>query len=63
MTSIMKTILKDIIILSAQSVAYRLAAPQEHQQGVIFSAVPTKDPASTKALSDENEPQARKVGF
>ena len=63
MTPIMKTIVKDILVLSAQAVAFRLAAPQEQQQGVIFAAVPTKGGPSMKAIPGENEPQARKVGF
>jgi hypothetical protein len=63
MNPIFKTIAKDIIVLSAQAVAFRLAAPQDQQQDVIFAAVPTKGTPAIKALPDENEPQARKVGF
>ena len=44
MKPIFKTIAKDIIVLSAQAVAFRLAAPQDQQQDVIFAAVPTKGP-------------------
>ena len=61
MRPIFKTIAKDIIVLSAQAVAFRLAAPQDQQQDVIFAAVPTKGPPAIKALS--GEPVARKVGF
>ena len=46
MSPIMRTIVKDIIVLSAQAVAFRLAAPQDQQQDVIFAAVPTKDQRS-----------------
>jgi hypothetical protein len=63
MRPIFKTIAKDIIVLSAQAVAFRLAAPQDQQQDVIFAAVPTKGPAGIKALHGESEPMARKVGF
>ena len=42
MRPIFKTIAKDIIVLSAQAVAFRLAAPQDQQQGIVFAAVPTK---------------------
>ena len=63
MNPILKTIAKDIIVLSAQAVAYRLAAPQDQQQGIIFAAVPTKGSTAIKALPGENEPVARKVGF
>jgi hypothetical protein len=63
MRPIFKTIAKDIIVLSAQAVAFRLAAPQDQQQDVIFAAVPTKGPAGIKALPGESEPMARKVGF
>ena len=41
MTPIMKTIVKDIIVLSAQAVAYRLASPPNDEQHVVFAAVPT----------------------
>jgi hypothetical protein len=63
MSPIMRTIVKDIIVLSAQAVAFRLAAPQDQQQDVIFAAVPTKGPAGIKALPGESETMARKVGF
>jgi hypothetical protein len=63
MNPILKTIAKDIIVLSAQAVAYRLAAPQDQQQGIIFAAVPTKGSTAIKALPGDDEPQARKVGF
>lgn len=63
MNPILKTIAKDIIVLSAQAVAYRLAAPQDQQQGIIFAAVPTKGSTAIKALPGESEPVARKVGF
>jgi hypothetical protein len=63
MNPIFKTIAKDIIMLSAQAVAFRLAATQDQQQDVIFAAVPTKGSSSVKSLPGENEPQARKVGF
>jgi len=63
MRPIFKTIAKDIIVLSAQAVAFRLAAPQDQQQDVIFAAVPTKGPPGIKALPGESEPTARKVGF
>ena len=63
MTPIMKTIAKDIIVMSAQAVLFRLSAPQDQQQGVIFAAVPTKEGQSMKAIPDEKKPQARKIGF
>lgn len=63
MNPILKTIAKDIIVLSAQAVAFRLAATQDQQQDVIFAAVPTKGSQPVKSLPGENEPQARKVGF
>ena len=63
MNPIIKTIAKDIIVLSAQAVAFRLAAPQDQQQDIIFAAVPTKGSPGIKAIPGENEPQARKVGF
>ena len=63
MNLIIKTIAKDIIVLSAQAVAFRLAAPQDQQQDIIFAAVPTKGSPGIKAIPGENEPQARKVGF
>ena len=43
MNPIIKTIAKDIIVLSAQAVAFRLAAPQDQQQDIVFAAVPTKE--------------------
>ena len=63
MNPIIKTIAKDIIVLSAQAVAFRLAAPQDQQQDVIFAAVPTKGPPQPKAITDENTPQAQRFGF
>jgi hypothetical protein len=63
MRPIFKTIVKDILVLSAQAVAFRLAAPQDQQHDVIFAAVPTKGGPSMKAIPGENEPQARKIGF
>ena len=63
MNPIFKTIARDILVLSAQAVAFRLAATQDQQQDVIFAAVPTKGSLSVKALPGESEPQARKVGF
>ena len=63
MSPIMRTIVKDIIVLSAQAVAFRLAAPQDQQQGVVFAAVPTKGGHRMKAIPNEKEPQARKIGF
>ena len=63
MRPIFKTIAKDIIVLSAQAVAFRLAAPQDQQQDVIFAAVPTKGPPTIKTLPGENQPRARQVGF
>lgn len=61
--SMTRTILRDILVLSAQAVAYRLAAPQEQQAGVVFAAVPTRGMPAGKALPTEDAPQARKVGF
>ena len=63
MTPIMKTIVKDIIVLSAQAVAYRLASPPNDEQHVVFAAVPTAGPPRAKALTDENEPRAQRIGF
>lgn len=67
MNPIIKTIAKDIIVLSAQAIAFRLAANAEQQDDVIFAAVPTKTkekgPIATKAPTAENGPLARKVGF
>ena len=63
MTPIIKTIAKDILVLSAQAVAFRLAAPQDQQQDIVFAAVPTKGGPSMKAIPGKNEPQARKIGF
>lgn len=62
MNPIIKTIAKDIIVLSAQAVAYRLAAPQDQQQDIVFAAVPTRGPAQVKALPDDT-PRAQRVGF
>ena len=63
MTPIMKTIAKDIIVMSAQAILFRLSAPPDQQHGIIFAAVPTKGGQSMKAIPGENEPQARKIGF
>ena len=63
MTPIMKTIVKDIIVLSAQAVAYRLASPPNDEQHVVFAAVPTAGPPRAKAITDENEPRAQRIGF
>jgi len=63
MRPIFKTIAKDIIVMSAQVVAFRLAAPADQQQDVIFAAVATKGAPVPKALPGESEPVARKVGF
>ena len=63
MTPIMKTIVKDIIVLSAQAVAYRLASPPNDDQHVVFAAVPTAGPPRAKAITDENEPRAQRIGF
>ena len=63
MNPIFKTIAKDIIILSAQAVAFRLAAPQDQQQDVVFAAVPTKGVPQAKAITDEKQPQAQRFGF
>tara|TARA_R110002073_G_scaffold280_5_gene2934 strand:+ start:123 stop:305 length:183 start_codon:yes stop_codon:yes gene_type:complete len=58
-----RTILRDILVLSAQAVAYRLAAPQDQQKGVVFAAVPTRGVLGPKGLPCDDEPEARKVGF
>ena len=63
MNPIIKTIAKDILVLSAQAIAFRLAASDEQQNDVIFAAVPTKGTTAPKTLPDESTPQARKVGF
>ena len=63
MSPIFKTIVKDILVLSAQAVAFRLAAPQDQQQDVIFAAVPTKGMPQPRAITDEKQPQAQRVGF
>ena len=63
MNPIFKTIAKDILVLSAQAVAFRLAAPQDQQQDVVFAAVPTKGMPQPRAITDEKQPQARRVGF
>jgi hypothetical protein len=63
MNPIIKTIAKDIIVLSAQAVAFRLAAPQDQQQDIIFAAVPTAGPPRAKPITDENEPRAQRIGF
>jgi hypothetical protein len=63
MNPIIKTIARDILVLSAQAVAFRLAAPQDQQQDVIFAAVPTKGSPPVKALPGESEPKAQRFGF
>lgn len=64
MSPIFKTIVKDIIVLSAQAVAYRLAAPPEQdEQHIVFAAVPTVGPPRAKAIPSENSPQAQRLGF
>jgi phospholipid N-methyltransferase len=63
MNPIIKTIAKDIIVLSAQAVAFRLAAPQDQQQDVIFAAVPTKGMPQPKKIADENAVKAQRFGF
>ena len=63
MTPIMKTIVKDIIVLSAQAVAYRLASPPNDDKQVDLAAVPPAGPPRAKAITDENEPRAQRIGF
>ena len=63
MSPIFKTIAKDILVLSAQAVVFRLAAPQDQQQDVVFAAVPTKGPPQAKAITSENVPKAQRFGF
>ena len=63
MNPIIKTIAKDIIVLSAQAVAFRLAAPQDQQQDVVFAAVPTKGMPQAKAIASESAPKAQRFGF
>ena len=63
MNPIIKTIARDIIVLSAQAVAFRLAAPQDQQQDIVFAAVPTKGMPQAKAITDENAPKAQRFGF
>ena len=63
MNPIIKTIAKDIIVLSAQAVAFRLAAPQDQQQDVVFAAVPTKGTPQAKAITSENVHKAQRFGF
>jgi len=63
MNPIIKTIAKDIIVLSAQAVAFRLGAPQDQQQDVIFAAVPTKGAPQAKAITDEDAVKAQRFGF
>jgi hypothetical protein len=61
MKDITRTILKDIIVLSAQVVAYRLAMPAPDQQNIIFAATPV--PSIPDGEADPNAPQARRIGF
>jgi phospholipid N-methyltransferase len=63
MNPILKTIARDIIVLSAQAVAFRLAAPQDQQQDVVFAAVPTKGMPQPKTITDENAVKAQRFGF
>ena len=63
MNPIFKTIARDIIVLSAQAVAFRLAAPQDQQQDVVFAAVPTKGMPQPKKITDENAVKAQRFGF
>jgi hypothetical protein len=58
MRPIFKTIVKDILVLSAQAVAFRLAAPQDQQHDVILGAVHPKGGGSMKAIPGESEVQA-----
>jgi hypothetical protein len=58
--SLTKTIIRDIIVMSAQAVAFRLGAPPNEQKDVFFTAVPVRD--NVKVL-DDNSPQARRIGF
>ena len=58
-----RTILRDFLVLSAQAVAYRLAAPQDQQKSVVFAAVPTRGVPAANGLPGDDEPEARKVGF
>ena len=63
MKQISKLIIRDIIVLSAQAVAYRLGVPHETQNGTFLSVMPMSAGSSmTKALSDENI-QQRRMGF
>ena len=48
MNRIFKTIAKDIIVLSAQAVAFRLAASEDQQQDIVFAAVPYEGNAAGK---------------
>lgn len=59
----LKTIMKDIVVLSAQAVAFRLAATEEQQEDVVFAAVPTKGMPDAKAISTEKAPKAHRFGF
>jgi len=63
MNPIFKTIARDIIVLSAQAVAFRRAAPQDQQQDVVFAAVPTKGVPQAKAITDEDAVKAQRFGF
>ena len=64
MKPLLKTIAKDILVLSAQALAFRLAAPQDQQQDIVFAAVPTKGSTALKALpADDGAPKAQRMGF
>ena len=57
MNRIFKTIAKDIIVLSAQAVAFRLAASEDQQQDIVFAAVPTKGMPQAKAITARMPPR------
>jgi hypothetical protein len=57
--SLTKTIIRDIIVMSAQAVAFRLGAPPNEQKDVFFTAVPVRD----NIKLDDNSAQARRIGF
>ncbi len=63
MNPILKTIARDILVLSAQAIAFRLAATDEQQEDVIFAAVPTKGTQAQKALPNETASKTRAMGF
>lgn len=57
--SLTKTIIRDIIVLSAQAVTFRLGAPPNEQKDVFFTAVPVRG----NIKLDDNSAQARRIGF